>query len=202
MKLPFLFTLASLALSLPTMGAEKLESVAPSAADLARELGITLTKFSATFAEPVYATFEVRMFSVGATAVNQLTQSTPSAAKVHEFTFSVKDMELLGKYLGVNKASEAKGAWDLSVKHPLMGFTQRIKQPFAKLEVGQQFAMWSRNKPMDGVALDTWHALYIHAGPYTGADVPKTGLVDQYDQAKGYLWFGIKFSKVKPEETK
>lgn len=196
MKLPalLLFTFATASL------AQSVEQVAPTSADLARELGISLQKFSAKFNQPVYATFEIKIKVEGEDDVTSMTQTTTDPLKEHEFTFSLKDMDVLAASLGVAKTSQAKGAVDVSIKHPLVGFTQRLKNPFWQKKLGYTFLNWATPSAVDKIELEKSIPLVIQGGPYPDEEHQPRDLKADYEASPAFIWVGVKFTKLKPVE--
>lgn len=200
MKLaPFLLA-AALLTPLASLKADGVEQIPPTPADIARELGISISKFTAKFKEPVYALFEVRILVEGGKDVTFLSQATPEPLKFHSFTLSLKDMDALAAAMGVSKTTEAKGALDVAFKHPSVGFTHRTRNPFWKMKVGQSFLNWTNPQTDKDIALGTFIPLLIQGGPYVDEAHRPKDLVTDYEKSPAYIWFGVKFSKEKPVE--
>ena len=192
------FTLAALLAGSSRAGS--LEQVPPTPADLARELGLSMTKFTAKFEEPVYLTIELRILGTSDKEITILEQVAPSPSKVHELSLTLKDMDALYEKLGLTKAGEARGALDISIAHPQVGFTRREKNPFGALEAGQSFVTWSQKQSMEELELGRLMPIYIKAGPFTAKHPRPKDLVTGYESAPAYIWLGVKFTKDKPAE--
>ncbi len=191
--------------STASVQAGSVEMIEPNALDIAREMGIHIAKFQAKFAEPVYATYGLTFFPLGAEAGQKFERTSARPQKTHVLTLTLKDYDTLTKSLGFPGKPEFQGTVEFSLfahgDRPIE-FATRQKNPIGPVKPGQVISFFAERQSLEELELDKPIPLYVKAGPYDAKTPPPKSLRDDYPSAPGYFALEVTFSKEPPKSAK
>ncbi|RYD34244.1 MAG: hypothetical protein EOP86_11430, partial [Verrucomicrobiaceae bacterium] len=193
-----LFLSALLGGTTPLLRADSVERVPATAEDLASALGMDMKKFTAKFADPVYATMTLSWRQPGDELVNQLKHSSPEPAQEFTMLFTRRDYGRMQMSTGGDNAKKMKDIVEMSVKFAGTGFFYRDFNPFAKLKRHQPIQSFVKEQSFEALPLDEPIPLVIEAA----ADSPDklmTIIQTQYAVSPAFVHLSVTFSREKPE---
>lgn len=188
--LPLLFALAAV----PVAGANSGQPEPVTAADLARELGIAMDKFSFNFNEPVYCTVTLQWKQPGQEEVSVLKQSSLTAEKEHTVIFSRRDLGQIQARTGGTAVKAAKGLVDFNVSFGGLEMVYRDYDPMRNLKPGESWRRWTRPRVTE-IPLGAELSLVILAGPWKDGKDAGEDLKHTYKQADGFIRLSVSFTR-------
>lgn len=180
------------------LSADSVERVPATAEDLASALGMDMKKFTAKFADPVYATMTLSWRQPGDELVNQMKHSSPEPAQEFTMLFTRRDYGRMQMSTGGDNAKKMKDIVEMNVKFAGTGFFYRDFNPFAKLKGHQPIQSFVKDQSFEALPLDEPIPLVIEAA----ADSPDklmTVIQTQYAVSPAFVHLSVTFSREKPE---
>ena len=177
--------------------ADSIEKIPATPEDLARELGIELTKFEARFSSPVYATLRLTWKQPGNAEPQMMEHTSPDPDQYHEIMFVRKDFGQMQLKTGGDNAKQVRDVIEMNVRFGSTGFFYRDLNPFAKMKPGESLQAWSKQQSREPLPLDQAIPLVISAGPLDPGK-PMKNLLEEYRTAPGFISLSVTFSKTPP----
>lgn len=177
--------------------AGSLERVAPTADDLARELGIELTRFHVKFEKPVYCTARLSWREKGQERAMQLQTSSDGPKNEHSVLFSRKDLGVLQERVGSVTVKAARGLLDLGVSCGDEGFVYRIRNPFARIEEGQSLWTYVKRQSHEELPLNEPVEVFLMTGPWSAEEVSQESASDHH-KAAAFIRLELIFTEGEP----
>jgi hypothetical protein len=186
----------------PSAEAGSFDRVSPSAEDVARELGMEISKVVFRWETPVFLRLQLQVKAAGIMEVRTYTTSSTEPLREHPITFSIKNLDVLRDLISlppapVNEAVELT-AWSPATEIRALG-----PSPFAAAPLGQlirtQRAMQSREE----VPLNFPVPIMIKSGPYTAEQSEQVkDLAEEFILADAFVHLSATFSATPfpPEE--
>ncbi|MES2705596.1 MAG: hypothetical protein V4726_03235 [Verrucomicrobiota bacterium] len=181
--------------------AGSVERAPVSAEELASVLGMDMKKFTAKFAEPVYATLTLSWRQPGDELVNQLKHSTVEPVQDLSILFTRKDYGKMQMLTGGSNAKKLKDLLEMDVKFGGTGFFYRETNPFAKIVGKQPIQSWVKEQSFEELPLEEPIPLVIDAAAES-KDKLMTVIQTQYADAPAFVHLSVTFSKEKPAAPK
>lgn len=194
-----LFLMAALAGVAP-LRADSVERIPATAEDLASALGMDLKKFSAKFAEPVYATLTLSWRQPGDEMVNQLKHSSIEPSQECTILFTRKDYGRMQQKTGGTNGKALKNLLEMDVKFSGTGFFYRDVDPFAKLPGNLPIQTFVKEQSFEDLPLNEPIPLVIEAAA-DGPDKMMTIIQTQYATSPAFVHLSVTFSKERPEPS-
>ncbi|MDB6132809.1 MAG: hypothetical protein JWM59_1052 [Verrucomicrobiales bacterium] len=182
----------------PLLRADSVERVPATAEDLASALGMDMKKFTAKFADPVYATMTLSWRQPGDELVNQLKHSSPEPAQEFTMLFTRRDYGRMQMSTGGDNAKKMKDIVEMNVKFAGTGFYYRDFNPFAKLKGRQPIQSFVKDQSFEALPLDEPIPLVIEAAA-EAPDKLMTVIQTQYAVSPAFVHLSVTFSREKPE---
>ncbi len=180
--------------------ADSIEKIPATPEDLARELGIELTKFEARFSSPVYATLRLTWKQPGNAEPQMMEHSSPDPDQYHEIMFVRKDFGQMQLKTGGGNAKQVRDVIEMNVRFGSTGFFYRDLNPFAKMKPGESLQAWSKQQSREALPLNQAIPLVISAGPLDPGK-PMKNLLEEYRTAPGFICLSVTFSKSPPSAS-
>jgi hypothetical protein len=177
--------------------ADSIEKIPATAEDLARELGIELTKFEAKFSSPVYATLRLTWKQPGNAEPQMMEHTSPDPDQYYEIMFVRKDFGQMQLKTGGDNAKQVRDVIEMNVRFGSTGFFYRDLNPFAKMKPGESLQAWSKQQSREPLPLNQEIPLVISAGPLVPGK-PMKNLLEDYRTAPGFISLSATFSKTPP----
>lgn len=193
---PSIFLSALLGAASP-LRAGSIERAPATADDLAQALGLDLKKFTAKFAEPVYATLTLSWRQPGEELINQLKHSSSEPGLEHSILFTRKDYGKMQLLSGGANARQVKDLVEMDVKFSGTGFFYRDYNPFAKLPAGHPVQNFVKKQSFEDLPLDEPIPLIIEAAAKSPEKL-MTSIQTEYAGSVAFIHLSVTFSKQKP----
>ena len=105
-----------------SQAADKIEKIAVTPEELARELGIEMDKFEARFHSPVYATLQLTWKQPGNEAAQSMQHTSANPDQYHDILFVRKDFGQIQQKTGGANAKQVRDVIEMNVRFGSTGF--------------------------------------------------------------------------------
>lgn len=193
----------------PAGAQSSLEQVPVTGSDVAAELGLTMTKFKARFAEPVYCLVNLEIKAYASREAVEVAARSPEPRRTTEILFSIKDLEFMKRQLdllgdedsGSGGAGGAGGEeWvtpvAFSIKADTFATRHYVAKPFGDIAAGMSFYSWSPQHSTENLPLDVDIPVFLKAGPYLGSGAEEVrDILQEYVLAPAWVRMTVRFSR-------